>query len=190
MGSMLANKSVETNRRPASPFDAGRQVESASCAPPSLPAAVAHLYRSAASHVTHARVRHHSRSSVRRRLCVRPRHRASLMDWASASSHVRGNCRRLRRRVVRLSYDVCELGCFPLCDRHDCYLFRYRYCTGGGRCHCRHTHSEEISFESQDRCPRTMRSTEWRPRHAAWQFRSCGGAAIGELIRSARKCTS
>jgi hypothetical protein len=27
-----------------------------------------------------------------------------------------------------------------------------------------------------------MRCTEWRPRHAAWQFGSCGGAAIGELI--------
>jgi hypothetical protein len=40
-----ANKSVETNRRPASPFAAGRQFESASCAPPSLSAAVAHLWR-------------------------------------------------------------------------------------------------------------------------------------------------
>jgi hypothetical protein len=39
------NKSVETNRRPASPFNAGRQFESASCAPPFLPAAVAHLSR-------------------------------------------------------------------------------------------------------------------------------------------------
>jgi len=28
-----------------------------------------------------------------------------------------------------------------------------------------------------------MRSTEWRPRHAAWQFGSHGGAAIGELNR-------
>lgn len=26
-----------------------------------------------------------------------------------------------------------------------------------------------------------MRSTEWRPRHAAWQSKSHGGAAIGEL---------
>ena len=39
------NKSVETNRRPASPLDAGRQFERASCAPPSLSAAVAHLWR-------------------------------------------------------------------------------------------------------------------------------------------------
>jgi hypothetical protein len=39
------NKSVETNRRPASPFTTGRQFESASCAPPSLSAAVAHLWR-------------------------------------------------------------------------------------------------------------------------------------------------
>src|SRR5438045_1019974 len=27
-----------------------------------------------------------------------------------------------------------------------------------------------------------MRCTEWRPRHAAWQFGSRGRAAIGELI--------
>ena len=27
------------------------------------------------------------------------------------------------------------------------------------------------------------RSTEWRPRHAAWQFERHGGAAIGELSR-------
>lgn len=40
-----ANKSVETNRRHASPFNAGRQFESASCDPPSLSAAVAHLWR-------------------------------------------------------------------------------------------------------------------------------------------------
>ena len=40
------NQSVETNRRPASPFNVGRQFESASCAPPTLSAAVAHLYRS------------------------------------------------------------------------------------------------------------------------------------------------
>ena len=32
-------------------------------------------------------------------------------------------------------------------------------------------------------CP-TMRCTEWRPRHAAWQFECHGGAAIGELIVS------
>jgi len=29
----------------------------------------------------------------------------------------------------------------------------------------------------------TKRCTEWRPRHAAWQFRRHGGAAIGELNR-------
>ena len=40
-----ANKSVETNRRPASPVNAGRQFEDASCAPPPLSAAVAHLWR-------------------------------------------------------------------------------------------------------------------------------------------------
>jgi hypothetical protein len=37
------------NRRPACPFEAGRQFERASCAPPFLPAAVAHFYRSASS---------------------------------------------------------------------------------------------------------------------------------------------
>ena len=37
------NKTVETNRRPASPFYAQRQFESARCDPPSLSAAVAHL---------------------------------------------------------------------------------------------------------------------------------------------------
>lgn len=42
----MPNKSVETNRHPPSPFDAGRQSESGSCAPPFLPAAVAHLSRS------------------------------------------------------------------------------------------------------------------------------------------------
>ena len=40
------NKSVEPNRRPASPRDAGWQYESASCAPPTGSAAVAHLCRS------------------------------------------------------------------------------------------------------------------------------------------------
>jgi len=39
------NKSVETNRRPAPPFSAGRQFRRALHAPPSLSAAVAHLYR-------------------------------------------------------------------------------------------------------------------------------------------------
>ncbi len=43
---MKANKSVETNRRPASPLNAVRQFGSASCAPPLLSAAVAHLWRS------------------------------------------------------------------------------------------------------------------------------------------------
>ena len=41
-----ANQRVETNRRPAIPLDAGRKCESASCAPPSPTAAVAHPYRS------------------------------------------------------------------------------------------------------------------------------------------------
>jgi hypothetical protein len=40
-----SNKSVETNRRPASPFNAKRQFGRASCDPPSLSAAVAHLWR-------------------------------------------------------------------------------------------------------------------------------------------------
>jgi len=43
---MKPNQSVETNRRPASPLNVGRQSESASCAPAFLPAAVAHLCRS------------------------------------------------------------------------------------------------------------------------------------------------
>jgi hypothetical protein len=38
-------KSVETNRRPAFPLHAGLQFESASRAPPSVSAAVAHLKR-------------------------------------------------------------------------------------------------------------------------------------------------
>jgi len=44
---MLANQSVETNRRPASPIHDERQFGCASCARPFLSAAVAHLYRSA-----------------------------------------------------------------------------------------------------------------------------------------------
>ena len=40
-----AHESVETNRRPASPPDIGRQFGSTSCAPPSLSAAVAHPWR-------------------------------------------------------------------------------------------------------------------------------------------------
>jgi hypothetical protein len=40
-----ANKSVETNRRPASPSEAGRKFGSALCAPAVLSAAVAHLGR-------------------------------------------------------------------------------------------------------------------------------------------------
>jgi hypothetical protein len=39
------NKSVETNRRPASSLNDGRQFEGASYAPASLSAAVAHLRR-------------------------------------------------------------------------------------------------------------------------------------------------
>jgi hypothetical protein len=42
------NKIGRANRRPACPLDAGRQFESASCAPPFLSAAVAHLWRSVA----------------------------------------------------------------------------------------------------------------------------------------------
>jgi hypothetical protein len=44
-----SNKSVETNRRPAFPLNAHRQFTSASCAPPPLSAAVAHLERWAQS---------------------------------------------------------------------------------------------------------------------------------------------
>ncbi len=40
-----AKTPVETNRRPASPLDAGRQFGRGSCAPTPLSAAVAHLYR-------------------------------------------------------------------------------------------------------------------------------------------------
>jgi hypothetical protein len=39
------NKSVETNRRPAFPLNVGRLFVSASCAPPSPSAVVAHLWR-------------------------------------------------------------------------------------------------------------------------------------------------
>ena len=39
------NQSVEPNRRPAAPLNARWQFESAWCAPPSLSAAVAHLWR-------------------------------------------------------------------------------------------------------------------------------------------------
>jgi hypothetical protein len=42
-----ANQSVETNRRLASPFSTGQEFEGASCAQPSLSAAVAHRDRSA-----------------------------------------------------------------------------------------------------------------------------------------------
>ena len=41
-----ANKSVERNRRPASPFGASREVGSSVCAPWPRSAAVAHLTRS------------------------------------------------------------------------------------------------------------------------------------------------
>jgi len=44
-GNIAPNKIGRANRRPASPFDAGRQFGSTSCAPPSLSAAVAHLWR-------------------------------------------------------------------------------------------------------------------------------------------------
>ena len=39
------NKRVETNRRPATPFDAERESEGTLCAPPFQPAAVAHSDR-------------------------------------------------------------------------------------------------------------------------------------------------
>ena len=45
-GMTTANKTVETNRRPALPLNAGPQFECAACAPPFLSAAVAHLCRS------------------------------------------------------------------------------------------------------------------------------------------------
>lgn len=44
-----SNKTLETNSRPTSPLDAGRELESASSGPPSPSAAVAHLFRSAKS---------------------------------------------------------------------------------------------------------------------------------------------
>jgi hypothetical protein len=44
-GNRKPNQSVETNRRPASPLKVDWQFESASWAPPSLSAAVAHLCR-------------------------------------------------------------------------------------------------------------------------------------------------
>jgi len=39
------NKRVETNHRPALPFEAGREFGSAPCAPALLSAAVAHPFR-------------------------------------------------------------------------------------------------------------------------------------------------
>ena len=42
-----AHKIGGANRRPASPFDEGRQFDNASCAPPFLSAAVARRWRSA-----------------------------------------------------------------------------------------------------------------------------------------------
>jgi hypothetical protein len=42
---MQANKITGANRRPASPFEAGRQFGRASCAPPFLSAAVAQFWR-------------------------------------------------------------------------------------------------------------------------------------------------
>ena len=40
-----SNNSVETNRRPACPMDAGREFESALCAPRLLSAVVAYCFR-------------------------------------------------------------------------------------------------------------------------------------------------
>ena len=45
MTASLPNKSLETNLRPASPFNAGWQFGIASCAPRSLSVAVAHFWR-------------------------------------------------------------------------------------------------------------------------------------------------
>jgi hypothetical protein len=45
MGTATPNQRVETNRRPASPFDTEGEFERASCALRSLSAAVAHPYR-------------------------------------------------------------------------------------------------------------------------------------------------
>lgn len=42
----MPNKSVEMNRRPASPLNTWRRFERVSCAPPFLSATVAHLWRS------------------------------------------------------------------------------------------------------------------------------------------------
>jgi hypothetical protein len=61
------NKSVETNRRAAFPFRAGRQFDSASCAPAFLSAAVAHLFLvivSAAALPIHAFVTPHQSKPV------------------------------------------------------------------------------------------------------------------------------
>ena len=49
MDAAWPNKIGRANRRPTSPLNAGRQFESASCAPPSLSAPVAHLGRSLTS---------------------------------------------------------------------------------------------------------------------------------------------
>lgn len=62
---MKANKSVETNRRPASPLDAGREFGAASHAPPSLSATVAHLCRYAPGSKTHD-ANHHQKDTGRR----------------------------------------------------------------------------------------------------------------------------
>lgn len=42
-----SNHSVEANRRPAAPLEAGKRFGSPGSAPPELPAAIAHLWRSA-----------------------------------------------------------------------------------------------------------------------------------------------
>ena len=43
---MMTNHSVEANRRPAAPLEAGSQFGSSFSARPAVPAAVAHLLRS------------------------------------------------------------------------------------------------------------------------------------------------
>lgn len=41
----------------------------------------------------------------------------------------------------------------------------------------------ESAMDGRAMMPNIKGSTERRPRHASWQFGSCGEAAIAELIR-------
>jgi hypothetical protein len=85
-GQHAPNKIGRANRRPASPCNAGRQFESASCAPPFLSAAVAHLWRSAASAGRGAgrgqSERVGSRQLALRRVRLRQRRQLGLMPAA------------------------------------------------------------------------------------------------------------